>query len=37
MLPQLKEARVAYKIIEERIYARVASMQRSLIIQKYVE
>jgi hypothetical protein len=36
MLPQPKEAEVAYKIREERIYARVASIPRSLI-KKTVE
>jgi hypothetical protein len=36
MRPQLKEARVACKFMEERIYARVASMPPSLI-KNYVE
>jgi len=37
MLSQPEEANFAYKIREEGIYTRVASMPRSLIIEKYVE
>jgi len=37
MLPQLKEERFAYKITEERIYARAVSTPPSLLKKKYVE
>jgi hypothetical protein len=36
MLSQPEGANIAYKIMEEGIYARVASMSFFLIIKKYV-